>query len=942
MSASTFVPPLFDAEGDLRPEAFEASALQLLETTLQWLVSTERGMFLPIDLLVVLVQQGEPTISRAVARLVRGSDDDEGLGDQLGALARKIDRREEGHPRLNAAYFSLGFSGVLSDAWDWADETGRSKIAYRDIVRVMRWRAEYQESASVRWALRQLIQPGGERLFDSSGLLLEPLFSLELLTSLKDGVQLSARAGLPFLGTPHFIAALCSNRRSLLWRASESAAVDPLRVRDELLRIVGQRMPALPPFALHRRTLTPRIARVLHAAHDRAEAAGRTVEESDVLDAFLEDGGSSLELLRALGVEPRLRERLSHRPAAARRSMPPSPISGGRVMQLAPTKASDSTLKSIGRDLTAEARSNRLTPVLGRDDELQRIVNVLLRTEQRNPLLTGEPGVGKTALASALAQAIVDRRVPSALQDMRVIELNGASLVGGTSFRGELEERLARILKEAEDKVILFMDEAHAVFAPAGAGGRPAEVPNHFKAALASGKIAVVAATTDDEYQRWFELDSALKRRFERIPIDELPAVVTRRILLDLSEDWERRYEVRIPEDAVDAAVELSMRFLPEQSQPDKAKKLLMDSAITLASSHARSSEAERTQRPTLERQHVAEALSLKTGIPLSRILRGRSDWWRGLADRLHAHVPGHRSIAMELTERLLSSRIGQSAFGQNQMSFVFTGGETPAKEQFAHALSEELFGRAQAFMKLDMSDFQDRHSISRLLGSPPGYVGYQDEDALVTPLRRRPAQVVYLANFHLSHPQIQDRLLRMLDDGEITDMRGMRADCRHAVFILAIDTEEASSPIGFSPRENVVSESLSRLSPELARRLSGDALTVVSFGQFDAAEREQTLRNMFESMLEQTTIDFREAYGVTITIPPTLLDELLFFAGPRDDRAKVHQLIQAHVVRPVITAMLAKHSHANGIQIEALPLLDIEPSAVEDIDLSEAFHSDS
>lgn len=939
MNSDSTAPPLFDAAGHLRIEAFEPSALQLLEATHRWLCTTARTMFLPIDLLVVLLQQQEPTLSRSIARLVRGTDDSDGLGEQLAALARKIDRREGGVPQLNAAHFSLGFSGLLSDAWDWAAESGRDRIAYRDLVRVVRWRAEYQESASVRWALRQLIHPGGERIFDLTGILLEPLFSPTMLKHLQEGVHLSALAGLPFLGTPHLIAALCTNRRSILSRSAESVAVEPDRLRDELLRIVGHRQPEQPPFPLNRRTLTPRVVRILVTAHELAENENRFIDESDILSALLEDGGSSLELLRALGVESRLRDRLAHRPASGRGSS--TGPNSHKVVQLAADKDGGATLDAIGRDLTKEARMGLLPAVLGRDEELRRVINVLMRTEQRNPLLTGAPGVGKTAIASALAQAIADEQVPPHLRHMRVIELNGASLVGGTSFRGELEERITRILSEAEEDVILFMDEAHAVFAPTGAGGRPAEVPNHFKAALASGKIAVIAATTDAEYQRWFEQDPALKRRFERIHVDELPAVVTRRILSDLSEHWESLYDVTIPDESIDAAVELSLRFLPELSQPDKAKKLLMDSAISLASSSSASSGADSGEhRPELTRRHVAEKLARKTGIPISRILRGRSEWWRGLTDRLTHRVPGHRRIAENITQHLLSSRVGSHQASQNQASFVFSGGQSPAKEQFSRALAEEIFGSSQAFFKLDMSDFQDPHSISRLLGSPPGYVGYQDEDALVTPLRRRPAQVVYLANFDMCHSQIRDRILRMLDDGEITDMRGMRADTRHAVFILSVDTEDHRSAIGFGGSASR-SEGLDALPADLAQRLRHRRIEVVEFGDFDLEERELTLRNMIEDELEHTRLDFLEAYGVTLHVTAQQVTELLENAQRYDNTQSVQHLIHTHIVRPVIAAMLAGVDELDGMRIE-----HVDPQGdsahFRDSALTETVHGDT
>lgn len=910
---------MFDAEGNLRADAFEPSAYQLLDSTRQWLSTTSRAVFLPVDVLVVLLQHGEPSTSRVVARLVRGTDDASGLAEQLASMARKIERGAPGSPQLNAAYFSLGFGGLLSDAWDWASEAGRRRIAYRDIVRVVRWRAEYQESASVRWALRQLLSPNGERIFDMTGHLLEPLFSARVLRAFQEGVHLSAVAGLPFLGTPHLIAALCSNRRSLLWRTAESAAVEPLRLRDELLRIVGQRRPEAAPFPLNRRTLTPRVVRLLVEAHERAEAAGGLVEEADVLQALLTDGGSSLELLRALGVESRLRERLAQH---ERTPLPRLPARGagvvsspGKVRQLAADRDEEAALENIGVDLTAQAREGRLPVVLGRDAELQEVINVLMRTEQRNPLLTGAPGVGKTAIASALAQAIAEERVPAPLKGMRVIELNGASLVGGTSFRGELEARITRILQEAEDDVILFMDEAHAVFAPAGSSGRPAEVPNHFKAALASGKIAVIAATTDAEYQRWFEQDPALKRRFERIHVDELPAVVTRRILSELSGAWEERYEVHIPDEAVDAAVELSMRFLPDLSQPDKAKKLLMDAAISVATARVGHLASPDEGRPTLTRRDVAAKLAAKTGIPESRILRGRSEWWRGLAERLGDRVPGHTKIVTSLTEHLLASRVGGGPSASAQGSFVFSGTATPAKEQLARALAEELFGSAQAFFKLDMGDFQDAHSLSRLLGSPPGYVGYQDEDALVSPLRRRPAQVVYLADFDLCHPQIRDRILRMLDDGEVTDMRGMRADIQHAVFVLSVDTDDQRGAIGFGEQRD---ESPGRSLPrELARRIERRSIEVIEFRHFDEAERDATLRTLIDEGIERARSDFESIYGVSVAVSAELVSELLASARRSDNTTRVQSLIHQRVIRPVIASLLEGGTPPAGILVE-------------------------
>lgn len=958
-----FIAPLFDADGYLRADAFEPSAYQLLEATQAWLETIGRTMYLPIDLLLVLIQQREPSICSTIQQIVHGQEELAGIEEQLMQLARDIDPGEAGKPLLNVANFSLGFSGILSDGWAWSEEAKRPLMNYQDIVRAVRWRAEVQDSASIRWATRKLVQPSSDRIFDSSGLLFEPLFSRQAMRYLTEGMHLSVRSGLPFLGTPHLIAAVCSNRRSYLWRAAQSAAIDPLHVRDELLRIVGKHEPALPPFTLSRRTLTPRVVRILLVAHGQAKNSGRLLEEADLLMAFLEDGGSSLELLKALGVATRLQDRLMQRPTASVRTVSPFKGKAPAFPTGMEKKEEAPALESIGTDLIEEARAGRLSPVLGRDEELEHIIRVLMRTEQRNPILTGPPGVGKTALAHALACAIYAGEVPDMLKKLRVVEVHGAALMGGTSFRGELEERITRLLKEAEENVVLFMDEAHAIFAPTSAGGRPAEVPNHFKAALASGRIAVIAATTDSEYQRWFEQDGALARRFERVRIAELPTVVTRRILIDLRKDWSKRYGVEISDDAVDAAVELSRRFLPEQSQPDKAKKLLMDATIATAVAISRRGRPQstpqdddnegqastRTQQlellgpPTLTRQHIGETLSLKTGIPLGRILRERSDWWRELRTRLNERVPGRHRVSTQIAEHMLAQRVSTRSADMHAHTMIFEGPSSPAKERFARALVEEVFGTANAFLKLDMSDYQDPHSISRLLGSPPGYVGYNDEDALISPLRRRPGQVVYLADFDRAHPNIRDRLLRMIDDGEITGMQGMRADCTHAVFILSVNTNEQGGSIGFNEADSTAL-ALSGLPKPLRDRVQRGVMQMVSFDEMQEDDWDISARQVFEDELERIRADFRDVYGKHLQLSDERLRALQASAHACHDGPAVRLLLQTELTRPAIQAMLNHERDADGLSLtpEEDAAESTPPPSPPSNDVNEAIRADS
>lgn len=944
MNANDLIAPLFTSDGSLRRDAFEPSAMQLLEATQEWLKNSDRTMFLPIDVLLILIQQREPTICSTVQRLVHGQQQIAAIEEQLRGLIEKVDKGDEGNAELHVSSFSLGFSGMLADAWAWTQASERTCINYQDIVRAIRLRAEVQDSASVRWALRKLIQPSNDRIFDSSGLLLEPLFSPTVLRYLNQGVQMSTRAGLPFLGTPHLVASICSQRRSVLWRAAQSAAIDPLYVRDELMRIVGKHQPELPAFKLSRRTLTPRVARILLLAHTQAKLDGHLVEEHDLLNAFLEDGGSSLELLRALGVAERLRNRLMQQPSQIIHN--PARMRVGKFSRGgAAEKEEENALESVGVDLMVEAAAGRLPVVLGRDDELERIIRVLMRTEQRNPVLTGRPGVGKTALAQALASAIHQGNVPTMLKEMRVIEISGAALMGGTSFRGELEERIANILKEAEGDIILFIDEAHAVFAPTANGGRPAEVPNHFKAALASGKIAVIAATTDNEYRRWFEADPALARRFERIAIEELPTVVTQRILQELRVDWQSRYGVRIPDGAVDTTIELSQRFLPELSQPDKAKKLLMDAAIatSIASSKDQPDLADdESELPEVTRQIIAEVLSSKTGVPVSRILRNRSLWWQGLEKRLDDRVPNQGRVAAVLTQELLSHRIGSRTSGKHAHSLLFAGPSSPAKEEFAHALAEELFGTSDNFFKLDMSDYQDGHSISRLLGSPPGYVGYEDQDALVAPLRQRPAQVVYLADFHLCHPQIRDRILRMLDDGEITDMHGMRADCTHALFVMAIDLQDQKI-VGFG-NQDLHQQTLAKLPPQLSQRVQGGTVRLVAFQSSDKLEAGEPMTQWFNDELERIQIDFEESYGMVLSWTEEKYQQLLLQAGSCASTAEIHELLYTELITAAIAMMIEGEQDLNGLMIRSLN----EPSSLDEPipphrkSLDDIIHADS
>jgi ATP-dependent Clp protease ATP-binding subunit ClpC len=932
-------PSLYRPDGTLDPLRLAPDAQEVLDRCSRWLEELDRSVYLPIDLMVVLLERNNPALHRALSLATRGVDRVEDLEEQLRILARRVERERGEVPRLHSGQFSLGFSGLLQDAWNWACESGRPTLAEADLERVLRWRAELQESASVRWAIRQLASPVASALFDHDGTLRADAFDADAWTALKRSVRISARAGMPFLGTPHLIAAFCLHR-GLLVQAAELANVEPRRLHDELLRIVGTRTPALPEFGLARRTLTPRLARMLGAALDSADRYSVRIREADLLEVFLDDGGSSLDLIKANGMVTPLQQLLRDARQTRRAGDGDGMAADANAVDEAqPAPSATPVLDQIGRDLSAEARNGTLPEVLGRDAELQRIINVLMRSEQRNPLLTGEAGVGKTALAVALARRIHDGTVPRRLQGMRVVEINGASLVGGTSYRGELEARIRSMLAEAERDVILFMDEAHAVFAPRTNSGQPAEVPNHFKSALASGRIAVVAATTDSEYHRWIEQDPALRRRFERIEVPELAAPITASILRSLAPSYEADYDVVIDPDAVQAAVDLSVRFMPEQSLPDKAKKVLMDAAIQASCEQAL--EKGPVQRNsgdvpvvrTVNRFDVARQVATKTGVPLHRVTSSFVDGLSELDARLARYTPGQTDAAREVARCLVAGRLGSVGRKRPQGVFVFAGPPGSGRSALARGLAVELFGSERALIRLAMSDFAESHSMSRLVGSPPGYVGYQDEDALVSPLRRRPSSVVLMTDFDLAHPRVQERVVRLFEEGEIADTRGLRADASHAIFVLTVATDlQERAGIGFGGSAQAASSrnALKGLRPELHDCLKGYAFDFIPFrGPSDGSLG----RVLMGERLRSFQRDAESEFGVRLVVPAAFEQQLLTRAHALTDIRDIERLFHECVVQPVSLAMLAGRRGrivlGDEEAVDLVPLLEAEPEII-------------
>ena len=891
---------LFDREGRLRLECFAQDAQDVLAQTRELLQRYDRSMFLPLDLLIVLIDRGNDELSQIVASGTDGQVDTADVPLRLRALAQEIEEDPGSHsPVLDRASFSRGFSRILFEAWLGGEGRKRRLITEKDLVRSVMWRAEAVESASVRWAIRRLGEGGGDILFDKRGLLRSDVFDESMWSVLQGSMKIAAVNGTPFLGTPHLVAMLCSVKNSILWRSATARGLEPSRLREELLRLIGTKPAHIPEFHVGRKTLTPRMVRMLTNAS--REAGDDSVGEAELVQAFLDDGGSSLELVQALGLESEIRKALGE-PKVLEEALPVE-----AAIQLGARRHSTPTLDMLGRDLTEEALEGKLPEIVGRENELQRVVNVLLRKEQRNPLLTGEAGVGKTALAVALAQRIVSGKVPRKLQGHRLVEINGASLMSGTSYRGDLESRIKGLLEEANRDVILFIDEAHAVFAPRAGSHAPAEIPNHFKSALASGDIAVVAATTEAEYRRWFEQDPALKRRFERIEVGEPDSDLVIDILKSLVEELQREYDVTVDPAAVQSAIDLSVRYLPEQRLPDKAKKLLMDACIARANDLVDDDGG--SDRVT--KDDIARQVQLKTGIPLDRILRGEINWWVGIEDRLNERVVGQQDAVREAARALVTGRLKRGRQHRPMSVLGFIGPPGVGKGTLARTIAEEIFGDARALLRLDMTDFQEAHSISRLIGSPPGYVGYEDEDMLVTPLRRRPSCVVLLEDFDRAHPRIQERILRLLEEGEIADTRGYAADASNAIFVLTVQTapNRQGAKIGFgseTPEGPSARDVLAEHDAVLAGRLGDHLDAIVVFRDLGRAGGSPA-RQLLAQRLEAFRAAMDEEYGIKVAVDDSLRAELDRRVETFTDAHGIDELVDSLLYSPVTDAMLGE-----------------------------------
>ncbi len=593
--------------------------------------------------------------------------------------------------------------------------------------------------------------------------------------------RLAGRQGCAAVDTGHLLLALLEtdDAASATLRFLREKNVTAAAVREcAARRACPQRA-----VRLSSRDLAPEARKTMEFAVLGAHAARRPRAENEhLLCAMLEDSACTASVwLAGLGVEVAQAARECRQLSG--QSQPFGPAAQPHMSTARTgTRPSD----KYGRDLTRLAQEGRLDPVLCRDQELERMIEILCRRQKNNPCLLGEPGVGKSALAEALAQRIAAGQVPPPLLGKRVLALDMASLVAGTKYRGDFEERFKALLEELyrERMTILFIDEMHTI-AGAGAAEGAIDAANILKPLLARGELQLIGATTPEEYRKTIQKDAALDRRFGKVEVEEPTPDEAGQILAGLMPRYERYHGVRIPETTIRAAVRLSVRYLPGRCLPDKAIDLLDEAAAALRIARAGEHAAFADTDPTLSPADVARVVSRASGVPAEQVNEEERERLQNLESRLSAEVVGQPRAVAAVAAAIRRSRTGLREAGKPIGAMLFLGPTGVGKTQLARTLAKGWFGSEKALLRFDMSEYMEQHTVARLLGSPPGYVGHDEGGQLTEAVRRRPYSVVLFDEVEKAHADIQNLLLQILEDGQLTDAQGRRADFSNTIVLL-------------------------------------------------------------------------------------------------------------------------------------------------------------
>jgi ATP-dependent Clp protease ATP-binding subunit ClpC len=656
--------------------------------------------------------------------------------------------------------------------------------------------------------------------------------------------------GEGYVSTEHLLLGLVREADSVAARVLEKLGVSLNRIRAE----VEKQLPRGDARPSQDMTLTPRAKRVIDLAYDEARNLNNNYigTEHLLLGLIREGDGLAGRVLAKLGVEL---ERARREVMSLQDNETQTKAGGRTTGPAAPGTAKTQTLDEFGRDLTELAREGRLDPVVGRQSEIERVMQILCRRTKNNPCLIGEPGVGKTAIAEGLALRIVSGDIPDLLRNKRIVALDLAGLVAGTKYRGEFEERMKKVMEEvrkSEGQVVLFIDELHTLVG-AGAAEGAIDASNIMKPALARGELQCIGATTQDEFRKYIERDAALERRFQAVKVKEPTEEEAIEIMKGLRERYEAHHQVEITDDAIIAAVTLSQRYISDRSLPDKAIDLVDEAAsrvrlqqslppadvrqdrirvskMTTELEHRKKRDHDEAEiarlreelealessvrdreeiwqnlakpEPVVGEGEIASIVQSWTGIPVTKLVEAESQKLLRMESDLHQRIIGQHDAVVSVSRAIRRARSGLKDPKRPMGSFIFLGPTGVGKTELAKALASYLYEKESNIVRIDMSEYMERFAVSRLVGAPPGYVGYDEGGQLTEQVRRNPYCVVLLDEIEKAHPEVFNILLQVMEDGHLTDSQGRTVDFRNTIVIMTsnvgVRPVEMDKPLGF------------------------------------------------------------------------------------------------------------------------------------------------
>ncbi len=767
-----------------------------------------------------------------------------------------------------------------------------------------------------------------------------------------------------YIGTEHLLLGLIREEGGVAGRVLRELGLEIERVQEMVERMTGTGQ-----YRGGKLDLSPGTQQVLEFAVEEARRMGHHyIGTEHLLLGLVRLGeGVALDVLRKMGVTPeqirRQTRRVLQESSASRRTS----TAGGeqKSSRQEQQKAKTPMVDQLATDLTGLAEEEKLDPVIGRQMEIERVIQILARRTKNNPALIGEPGVGKTAIVEGLAQRITDADVPAPLLGKRVLQLDVGSLVAGTMYRGQFEERLKRVIDELKASgAILFIDEVHMLVG-AGAAGSSVDAANILKPALSRGELQVIGATTMDEYRKHIESDAALERRFQPIMVEEPTEEEAIEILRGVRGAYEEHHRLSIADEALDAAVRLSARYVTERFLPDKAIDLIDESSSRVRmyksdaaktakdvmtqlrearQNHAlalednryddaqdyleRQEELERqlerlrtgwdrANSPVVSANDIAEMVSMWTGVPVMQIAQEESQRLLQMEEELHQQIIGQEEAIQAISKAVRRARAGLKDPRRPIGSFIFLGPTGVGKTELTKAMARFLFGSEDALIQLDMSEFMERHSVSRLVGAPPGYVGYEESGQLTEALRRRPYSIVVFDEVEKAHPEAHNMLLQIMEEGHLSDARGRKVDFRNAIIVMTsnvgADMIKRQTSIGFALKKDEETEerlaydemrkklldSLKRVfRPEFINRLD----SVIVFRSLNKEDIQQIVQLELDKVAKRL-----EEHEINLTATPAALEMLAELGYDPDMGARpLRRVIQQKVEDRLSDALLS------------------------------------